>query len=253
MRPMLLTASLLVVASVLTVLTGCKKEELPPDDAQPKQEIDPQVKELEEDFKRFGSWQAYREASLRPRPLRIRLGRKIHFIKDPTTRMKYFRKLSDLAFSVRLDATDPATRRYQLTSFFVMTDEAAGCAEENEDVDSEWSIFLRRLKIFKEEMQRIEAFFEGSGGLETFKGRRDDWQDYRIYVGDLYEHDDRMISKYFRDWRTAEGLTYERWHYFHSQFEEILGHKVEVWRSVLEKWEKERQKREAAAKAKEVK
>ncbi len=61
-----------------------------------------------------------------------------------------------------------------------------------------------------------------------------------------------MISKCFRDWRTAEGLTYERWHYFHSQFEEILGYKVEVWRSVLEKWEKERQKREAAAKAKEM-
>ena len=133
-----------------------------------------------------------------------------------------------------------------------MTDEAAGCAEDHEDVDSQWSISLRRLKTFKEEIQRVEAFFEGKGGQETFKGSLEDWQDYRKLVKGTYKNEDRMISKCFRDWRTAEGLTYERWHYFHSQFEEILGHKVEVWRSVLEKWEKERQKREAAAKAKEM-
>ena len=166
--------------------------------------------------------------------------------------MKYFRKLSDLAFSVQVDATDPATRSYQLTSFNIMTDEAAGCAEDHEDVDSQWSITLRRLKTFKDEMQRVEAFFEGKGGQDTFKGSLEDWQDYRKKVKGTYKYEDRMISKYFRDSRTADGLTYERWHYFHSQFEEILGHKVEVWRSVLEKWEKERQKREAAAKAKEM-
>ena len=51
----------------------------------------------------------------------------------------------------------------------------------------------------------------------------------------------------------ADFLTYERWHSIHSQLEEMLGHKVKVWPCVLEKWEKERQKREAAAKAKEVK
>ncbi len=45
-----------------------------------------------------------------------------------------------------------------------MTDEAAGCAEDHEGVDSQWSITLRRLKTFKEEMQRVEAFFEGKGG-----------------------------------------------------------------------------------------
>ena len=89
--------------------------------------------------------------------------------------------------------------------------------------------------------------------LGTFKGNHDDWQDYRKQVRGAYKHEDRMVSIYFRDTRTADGLTYECWHYFHSQSEEILGHKVEVWSCVLEKWEKERQKREAAAKAKEMK
>ena len=251
MRPMILTSSLLALASVLTALPGCKRDELPPDDA--KQETDPQIKELEEDFKRFGSWQVYREASLRPRPWGSKLGSRIHRIKDPDTRMKYFRKLSDLAFSVQLDATDPATRSYQLTSLYVMTDEAEGCAESSNDVDGAWSITLRRLKIFKEEMQRVEAFFEGKGYGDTFKGGYDVWQDYRETVKGMYKNEDKMVSIYFRDTRTADGLTYERWHYLHSQFEEILGHKVEVWSCVLEKWEKEREKRAAVDKAKEMK
>ena len=69
----------------------------------------------------------------------------------------------------------------------------------------------------------------------------------------MYKNEDKMVSIYFRDTRTADGLTYERWHYLHSQFEEILGHKVEVWSCVLEKWEKEREKRAAVDKAKEMK
>ena len=251
MKTITFTVSLLVAASVFATLTGCRKENARVDDA--KQEIDPQIKDLEETFKRIGSWQDYREVSHKIRFLGGILERKINDVKDPATRMKYFTRLYDLAFSVPLDATDPATRSYQLTSFFVMTDNVRGCAQGNDDVDSEWSISLRRLKILKAELQKVEAFFEGKGYSDTFKGNRDDWQDYREEVNGVYERYDRQVSKYFRDTRTAEGLTYERWHYFHYQFEEILGHKVEVWHSVLEKWEKERQKRQAAAKAKEVK
>ena len=251
MKTMTFAVSLFVVVSVSATLTGCRKESAPVDDA--KQEIDPQIKDLEDTFKGIGSWQDYREVSHKIRFFGGILERKINDVKDPATRMKYFTRLYDLAFSVPLDATDPATRSYQLTSFFVMTDDVHGCAQGNDDVDSEWSICLRRLKILKAELQKVEAFFEGKGYSDTFKGNRDEWQDYREKVNDVYESYDRQVSKCFRDTRTAEGLTYERWHYFHSQFEEILGHKVEVWHSVLEKWEKEKQKREAAAKAKEEK
>ena len=134
-----------------------------------------------------------------------------------------------------------------------MTDDAQGCAQEYEDVDTEWSICLRRLKILKAELQKVEAFFEGKGYRDTFKGSRDDWKDYREEVNGVYERYDRQVSKYFRDSRTGDGLTYERWHYLHSQFEEILGHKVEVWSCVLEKWEKERKRRAALGNVEEMK
>jgi len=251
MRPITLATSLLVLAGVFTTLSGCKRENVPIGDD--KQEIDPQIKDLEETFKRIGSWQNYLEVCHKIRFFGAILERKINDVKDPATRMKYFTRLYDLAFSVPLDATDPAARSYQLKSFFVMTDDVHGCAQENDDVDSEWSITLRRLKIFKAEMQKIEAFFEGKGYGDTFKGGYDVWQDYRETVKGMYKNEDKMVSIYFRDTRTADGLTYERWHYLHSQFEEILGHKVEVWSCVLEKWEKEREKRAAADKAKEMK
>ena len=256
MRPMTLMASLLVAAGVLTTLHGCKRDELPPDDALPRQEIDPQVKDLEEAFQLLGTWQKYMEAIRAPRRSGFYediISCKIKRIKDPVMRTKYFRKFSDLAFSVQIDATDPATRSYQLKSFDRLTDRAEGCAESFNDVDSEWSITLRRLKIFKAEMQKVEAFFEGKGHGDTFKGGYDVWQDYRETAKGMYKNEDKTVSIYFRDTRTADGLTYERWHYLHSQFEEILGHKVEVWSCVLEKWEKEREKRAAADKAKEMK
>ncbi len=256
MRPMTLMASLLAAAGVLTTLHGCKRDELPPDDAQPRQEIDPQVKDLEEAFQLLGTWQKYMEAIRAPRRSGFHedvLGSKIKRIKDPVMRMKYFRKWSDLAFSVQIEATDPAARSYQLESFDRLTDVVESHAETSDDVDSQWSITLRRLKTFKEEMQRVGAFFEGKGGHDTFKGSLEDWQDYRKKVKGTYKYEDRMISKYFRDSRTADGLTYERWHYLHSQFEEILGHKVEVWPCVLEKWEKERKRRAALDKGEEMK
>lgn len=244
---------LFVLAGAFIALPGCRKENLPKESNFAKQELDPQIKDLEETFKSIGTWQAFLDEANRRPFFGSFLHRKINDVKDPAIRMKYFKRLYDLAFSVPLDATDPAPRHYQLKSLWRLTNDAKGCASVADDVENQWGIILRRLKIFKEEMHKVEAFFEGRGGLETFKGNRDSWQEYRTYIGDLYKYDDRLVSKYFRDTRTAEGLTYERWHYFHSQFEEILGHKVEVWRSVLEKWEKERQKREAAAKAKEVK
>lgn len=58
------------------------------------------------------------------------------------------------------------------------------------------------MKIIKEEMQKVEAFFEGRGKSETFMGNRDDWQDYRIYVKDVYKHEDKTLSWYFGDSRT---------------------------------------------------
>ncbi len=251
MNTMTFAVSLFVLANVFIALPGCHKESARVDDA--KQEIDPQIKELDETFKSIGTWQAYRDVCRKIRFFGGALDRKINDVKDPATRMKYFTRLCDLAFSVPLDATDPATRSYQLTSFFVMTDDAKGCAQGYDDVDSEWSICLRRLKILKVELQKVEAFFEGKGNRDTFKGNRDDWKDYREKVNGVYGRYDRQVSTYFRDSRTADGLTYERWHYLHSQFEEILGHKVEVWPCVLEKWEKERKRRATLDKGEEMK
>ena len=156
MRPMTLMASLLVAAGVLTTLHGCKRDELPPDDVQPRQEIDPQVKNLEEAFQLLGTWQKYMEAIRAPRRSGFHedvLGSKIKRIKDPVMRMKYFRKWSDLAFSVQIEATDPAARSYQLESFDRLTDVVESHAETSDDVDSQWSITLRRLKTFKEEIE----------------------------------------------------------------------------------------------------
>ncbi len=198
MRPITLATSLLVLAGVFTTLSGCKRENVPIGDD--KQEIDPQIKNLEETFKRIGSWQNYLEVCHKIRFFGAILERKINDVKDPATRMKYFTRLYDLAFSVPLDATDPAARSYQLKSFFVMTDDVHGCAQENDDVDSEWSITLRRLKIFKAEMQKVEAFFEGKGYGDTFKGGYDVWQDYRETVKGMYKNEDKMVSIYFRRW-----------------------------------------------------
>ena len=251
MKTRTFAVSLFALASVFATVPGCRRESTRVDDA--KQEIDPQIEDLEDTFKQIETWQNYREVCRKTRFFGGILEQKINAVKDPATRMKYFNRLYDLAFSVPFDATDPATRSYQLTSFFVMTDDAQGCAQEYEDVDTEWSICLRRLKILKAELQKVEAFFEGRQHGDTFKGSRDDWKDYREEVNGVYGRYDIQVSKYFRDSRTGDGLTYERWHYFHSQFEELLGHKVEVWPCVLEKWEKERQKRAAADKTKDIK
>ena len=123
--------SLFVLVNVFIALPGCHKESVRVNDA--KQEMDPQIKELEETFKSIGTWQAYRDVCRKIRFFGGVLDRKINDVKDPATRMKYFTRLCDLAFSVPLDATDPATRSYQLTSFFVMTDDVHGCAQENDD------------------------------------------------------------------------------------------------------------------------
>ena len=251
MKTTTIAVSLFVLAGVFATASGCRREIERIGDA--KHEIDPQVKELEEAFKGIGTWQEYRDVCHKIRFFNCVLGQKINGVKDPATRMKHFKRLYDLAFSVPLDATDPATRSHQLTSFFVMTDDAQSCAQEYEDVDTEWSICLRRLKILKAELQKVEVFFEGKGYRDMFKGNRDDWKDYRERVNGVYRRYDRQVSHCFRDTRTADGLTYERWHYLHSQFEEILGHKVEVWSSVLEKWEKERKRRAALGKTEEMK
>ncbi len=248
---MTLAVSLFALTSVFTTLPGCRRKVVPVDDVKQedvkqetvKQEVDPQIAELEEMFKQIGTWQEYLETSGKTRFFGSILDQKINGVKDPATRMKYFNRLCDLAFSVPLDASDPATRSHQLTAFFILTDNPHGCAQIYGDVDAEWNICLRRLKILKEERQKVEAFFEGKGHGDTFKGSRDAWKDYREKVNGVYDHYDRQVSKYFRDSRTGDGLTYERWHYFHSQFEEILGHKVEVWSCVREKWEKERKRR----------
>ena len=127
MNSMTFAVSIFVLANVFIALPGCHKESERVDDT--KQEMDPQIKELEETFKSIGTWQAYRDVCRKIRFFGGVLDRKINDVKDPATRMKYFTRLCDLAFSVPLDAAAPATRSYQLTSFFVMTDDAKGCAQ----------------------------------------------------------------------------------------------------------------------------
>ena len=173
MSARMLTVSIFVLAGVFPTLSGCRKGNVSAGDS--KQEVAAsQIKDLEEAFKFVGTWQTYIEASHHKRFSEGGVGRKINDVKDPVTRMKYFKRLYDLAFSVPLDAADPATRSHQLASFRMLTDDARRCAEEAEDIArANWQTTQRSTPLFTSQWksrwmktQRRRNFCKGSTMLQ---------------------------------------------------------------------------------------
>jgi len=237
MSARMLTVSIFVLAGIFPTLSCCRKGNVSAGDS--KQEVAAsQIKDLEEAFKFVGTWQTYIEASHHKRFSEGGVGRKINDVKDPVTRMKYFKRLYDLAFSVPLDAADPATRSHQLASFRMLTDDARRCAEEAEDMYYKWETRIRRLKIVKAEMQKVEAFLNGKEGRDTFKGSCYDWESYRRKVRESYNYDAQELSWYFDDTWIVDGLTYEQWHSMRSQLEKILERKMKMQAQRFENREK---------------
>ena len=182
---------------------------------------------------------------------------------DRAARRKYISRLAEIVFAYPLDATDPGsegfrypldatapgTRKEQWFAFCEMSYFASSKAYGFDEMDLCWEIRLRRLKRIKDEMRIVEAYLDGKGGKETFTGDRDSWLDYYRWVKGEYNNCDRVCSRSFGDLKTAYGLTYEKWSSIRSRLEEALGHKVNVWSSVLEHWERKRKKKDVPEKA----
>ena len=254
MKIELIAINLLV--SVIVGFSGCNKETASTDASllDTKEEAaDSAVVQIQKNIDRISDWRSYIETNSKYHNFTSQLCVEINQVSDPSLRIKCFDSLVKVAFSFPLDASDPDTRSEQLSVFFELSNAVAHCAYWRYDIDNFWDVNLRRLKRIKSEMQGIEAFLSGRGDTDKFSGNPDGWHDYSKRVKARYDNCDRSYSRYFGTTVMADFLTYERWHSIHSQLEEMLGHKVKVWPCVLEKWEKERQKREATGKAKEVK
>ena len=214
----------------------------------PATNILPEEIQLQERLKRIKDWRSFLNASSGNTHISTHIKHNINQIGDPVRRMEYFKRFFEIAFSFTIDATDPGTRRDQMFAFAELSEEVADCAYARDDQDNFWETHLRRLRRIQEEIRRLEEFFKGTGGLETFRGTRDDWKDYRRYVRGVYASDARSLSGQFGTIQTADFLTYERWLSIRSQLEEILGHKVEVWDCVLKKWQEQQERKKWCAK-----
>jgi len=95
-----------------------------------------------------------------------------------------------------------------------------------------------RFKIRKKR-QRIKAFLEGKGGEDTYSGDRGSWKDYRGMVGWAYKDADKRMTT-FGCWWSALFLTWQKWFEIRDELEELLGHKVMMWKPVLEEMEKKK-------------
>ena len=236
-----LATLVMLLTGLVVCLVGCRQEADTKEAS--KLTADTKDREIEESLKRFETWQSFNEATARIPFFDGILSQKINRVKDPVQRMKFFRRLSGAAFGVPLDASDVAVRRNQFVAFCEMTRCAAGCAETYDDLDSYWHIVFRRIKVFQDEMKKIEAFLGGKGDAETFKGNRNDWERYYTYVKNVCERYCEKRAYYFGDMRTAYRLDYDRWQSIRARLEELVGHEVKVWRSVLEYWEEKRGKK----------
>ena len=239
MNNKLIGVGLLVIA--FSAFSGCRRESvsaMADSTGGDTSTAIPEIIEVESDLRQVSDWRSYLDANRRIPHFASHLGGKINRIGDPEQRMKLFRRFSEIAFSYPLDATDPDTRDWQFFAFCEMSYTVATCAYHRDDQENYWDVNLDRLKRIKEERQRVEAFFGRKGEVSKFKGDRDSWREYLGRVRGEYNKCDRDLSDGFGVMKTALSLTYERWLSIRSQLEEELGHKVEVWGSVLERWKK---------------
>ena len=244
----------LLLSGVLVGTSGCRKEPRHTETAPHKTEasegesgtpknaaaspISPEELDVQNKLKRITDWRSYLEAARGNTHIASRISRGINFIADPDRRMACFNRFVEIAFSYPLDATDPGTRMDQFFAFSTVSETAAGGAEEYDDQGSFWETSLRRLKRLQEEMLGVQAFFDGKGCQGNFKGKTDDWKEYRDYVKREYDRSDKGLSRIFGTIQTADFLTYERWLSIWVELEKTLCHEVDVWDDVIEKWKK---------------
>ena len=198
--------------------------------------VSPEERDVQNNLKKIADWRSYLEASKGNTHIASRISRGINFISDPVRRMECFNRFFEIAFSYPIDAADPGTRSDQLFAFYEVSRMVAGSAEARYDEDNLWEVNLRRLKRLQQEMLRVQAFFDGKDKLGTFKGKTDEWKDYRDYVKRKYDGLDDSFSHIFGTSQTADFLSYERWLSIWIQLETTLCHEVEVWDIVIRGW-----------------
>ena len=202
--------------------------------------VSPEEHDVQNNLKQIADWRSYLEASKGNTHIASRISRGINFISDPVRRMECFNRFFEIAFSYPIDAADPSTRSDQLFAFYEVSRMVAGSAEARYGEDNLWEVNLRRLKRLQQEMLRVQAFFDGKDKQGTFKGKPDEWKDYRDYVKRKYDGLDDSLSHTFGTSQTADFLSYERWLSIWIQLEKTLCHEVEVWDVVIRDW-KEKQ------------
>ena len=202
--------------------------------------VSPEEHDVQNNLKKIADWRSYLEASKGNTHIASRISRDINFISDPVRRMECFNRFFEIAFSYPIDAADPSTRSDQLIAFYEVSRMVAGSAEARYDEDNLWEVNLRRLKRLQQEMLRVQAFFDGKDKQGTFKGKPDEWKDYRDYVKRKYDGLDDSLSHTFGTSQTADFLSYERWLSIWIQLEKTLCHEVVVWDVVIRDW-KEKQ------------
>ena len=232
---------LLMLATVLSINQGCRKKAVSPEAPVPSHE----ERKIQEDLMRVSDWRSYLEISRSHKNFANHIGQNINRISDPVCRMKYFKRFDEIAFAFPLDATEPDTRGWQFNAFCNLSRMVALCACKRNDLDSFWMVNIRRLRRINDEIKRLDAYFDGRGEKETFKGNCDIWKGYRRRVEGEFSNCDKQYTHTFGVTHTADFLTYDRWQSMRSQLEEILGHKVNIWSDVLKLMEEKRKKEQA--------
>ena len=244
----------LLLSGALAGTSGCRKEPQHAEAATHKTEasggesgtprnaaaspISPEELDVQNNLKRITDWRSYLEAARGNTHIASRISRGINLIADHDRRMACFNRFVEIAFSYSVDAADPGTRTGQLSAFCEVSEMAARSAEERDDEEHFWNTNLHRLKRVQEEMLSVQAFFDGQDRQGDFKGKTDDWQEYRDYVKRKYDSLDKSFSRNFGTIQTADFLTYERWLSIWAELEKTLCHEVDVWDDVIEKWKK---------------
>ena len=232
-----------VISCVMIAVFGCRRENVAPPTSD--KAVDAGEIRLQEAFCAVSDWRIFRPRGGldRYRDATSVIRDELRRIGDPARRKKLINRYGEIVFSYPIDATDPSTRKEQLLAFREMSRSAAGRAQVFDEVETEWDIDLRCLKRMKDELKKLEAYLDGQGAPNEFEGDRKDWEAYHEYLKDLIASMDNALSRHFGVLRTAIFLDYEKWKAIREQLEELLGHKVEVWRPVLEHWERGRQKK----------
>ncbi len=241
---------LVLLAGILLGIIGCRKEKVSEKTAG--NALDPEELQIPGDIGQVATWQSYLEGSSRTNHFTCSLGQKINRVKDPDRRMGYFKRFMETAFSFPLDATDSGTRMDQLFAFCEITDMVALSALGRDDVESEWDVNLRCLRKIKNELGRLDAYLDGKGHGEEFKGNRAGWVEYRRHVSYRYRKYDKEFSRNFGVTRTAWFLGRDKWTKTRSLLEELLGHKVNVWPDIQETLDR-REKADRLKKEKDAK